>query len=348
MRNFFRCIFFYVTLFFFAKILLYAYFTSLFQLGKRVDSMDKSHNIFFSKDVSEYRQMSVESVGEIRRIGKIYIINEKDLDLSSPSTWTSSRNNMLDAILREENLNQQKWNFLTFVDGDIEVDCKVDFSSYNLIDRKVISQYFSIVDSSSKFRHSQYRHEKNCFVYYDLCLFEMQPALANMKTQLDIEYFQGLFAQVVFHVDAMLHTFHRDVISLVLPYCELYDKTSWWTSQAILLLRSLCVFGYAVQLNRFHIQSNMKHRSYPRQGDPWKMIKQRFHPSFLDPLSRWLGNERKIYPILPHTYHRWNRSIASSECMSNFSCMERKHCTFSSRSACSSIMFRTFDNNFST
>jgi hypothetical protein len=51
--------------------------------------------------------------------------------------------------------------------------------------------------------------------------------------------YSGLLTQIVYHVDAVFNAFHHDAMPFVLPYCTRYDTRSWWTSQAILIYRSL-------------------------------------------------------------------------------------------------------------
>ena len=80
--------------------------------------------------------------------------------------------------------------------------------------------------------------------------------------------FDGLLTQIVYHIDAMFNAFHRDTLPFVLPYCARYDARSWWSSQAILIYRSLCLYGHIIQFNAVSI-IRQKHREYSRIGDPW-------------------------------------------------------------------------------
>ncbi|CAF3703812.1 unnamed protein product [Rotaria socialis] len=82
--------------------------------------------------------------------------------------------------------------------------------------------------------------------------------------------FDGLLTQVVYHVDAMFNAFHRDALDFLLPCCPRYSASSWWKSQAILIYRSLCLYGHVIQFNAIQI-SAQKHRVYPRDSDPWKI-----------------------------------------------------------------------------
>ena len=97
--------------------------------------------------------------------------------------------------------------------------------------------------------------ETPCVILFDTFLLTVAPAIGYVSGALIPIISQGVKAQVVYQIDAMFNAFHHDAIDLLLPYCTRFDETSWWISQAVLIYRSLCVYGHVIQFNARHRQS---------------------------------------------------------------------------------------------
>lgn len=64
--------------------------------------------------------------------------------------------------------------------------------------------------------------------------------------------------------DAALQAFHRAVVPVTMPYIELLEESSWWSSQAMLFFVTLnCFPSYAVYQQGMHFIKNT-HSSYPK------------------------------------------------------------------------------------
>ncbi|CAF4657146.1 unnamed protein product [Rotaria sp. Silwood1] len=49
--------------------------------------------------------------------------------------------------------------------------------------------------------------------------------------------YTNLLTQIVYHIDTVFNTIHRDALVFLLPYCPRYDGRNCWTSQDIFVYR---------------------------------------------------------------------------------------------------------------
>jgi hypothetical protein len=118
----------------------------------------------------------------------------------------------------------------------------------------------------------------------------------------------------MYHIDAMFNAFHHDALVFVLPYCPRYDGRSWWTGQAILIYRSLCLYGHVIQFNGISAIQE-KHREYPRNGDPWA-IDEDMNLVLLSliPLKMYMNQARVVSALVLQHYSGWSLELTSDEC----------------------------------
>jgi hypothetical protein len=138
--------------------------------------------------------------------------------------------------------------------------------------------------------------------------------------------YPGLFTQIVYHIDAMFNAIHRDALQFLLPYCPRYDGRSWWTSQAIFVYRSLCLYGHVISFDGIHIVKQ-NHRLYPRIGDPWSVDDDmNLVPDYLLHLKDYMKQSRFISPLVLHNYNGWNLQLTSETCRRNHTAMKLDTC----------------------
>jgi hypothetical protein len=66
-------------------------------------------------------------------------------------------------------------------------------------------------------------------------------------------------------LDAMKNAFHREAVSVVLPYVQTMDNVSWWLSQKIQFhLTAGCFSGYVAILGGYGESHSQQHTAYPR------------------------------------------------------------------------------------
>lgn len=274
---------------------------------------------------SAFVQLTSE-VNYIKIQPRVMIINEPELNLTTKSTWTTARNLLLERALIEEQRQGWKWSYFNFGDGDIQVDCPLVQKLVNTNktdgDEIVFADYFrSLINKTNK--------NNQCFVLIDVFLLSASPAIGVIDGMLISSIYDGLLTQIVYHVDAMFNAFHRDAIPLILPYCSRYDHRSWWTSQAILIYRSLCLYGHVIQFNGARI-TRQKHRKYPHNGNPWSMDNDmNLVPSSLIPLQVYMKQSRLISPLVLRHYRGWSFEITSEECRQNHTFLHPQTCKVS-------------------
>jgi hypothetical protein len=248
---------------------------------------------------------------------RVFIINERQLNLTHRTTWTTARNMLFERALVEEHQQGWRWAYFTFGDGDIEVDCplaqKLLKTNQTTGDELVIAQHFRFLIDIQQSLNINNKTDQ-CFILFDTFLLSVSPAISAIAGMATPTIFDDLLTQIVYHIDAMFNAFHRDAIPFVLPYCARYDARSWWTSQAILIYRSLCLYGHAIQFNAVCI-ARQKHREYPRRGDPWAIDEDmNLVPSSLIPLKNYMKQSRIVSPLVLQHYHGWSLEMTSSEC----------------------------------
>jgi hypothetical protein len=243
---------------------------------------------------------------------RVFILNEQQMNLSGRTTWTTARNFLFERALMEEHLQGWRWAYWNFVDGDVETECPLA--------EKFLETNEDIDGDESLFvRHYRLLMNKTinkdpCYILIDAFLLSVSPAIAVFANTGAPIIFDDLLTQIVYHVDAIFNAFHRDAIPFVLPYCARYDGRSWWKSQAILIYRSLCLYGHVIQFNAIHI-IGQKHRRYPRKGNPF-IVDSRMNlvPLSLIPLQKYLQQTRVISPLVLRHYGGWSVEMTNKEC----------------------------------
>jgi len=250
---------------------------------------------------------------------RVFIINELQLNLSRKTTWTTARNILFERALTEERLQGWRWAYFNFGDGDIQVVCPLaeKLLKTNQVngDEVVIAQNFRSLINLKRSLNIKLKTDQ-CFILFDTFLLSTSPAIGTVAGMSIPSLFSDLLVQIVYHFDAMFNAFHRDALPFVLPYCARYDARSWWTSQAILIYRSLCLYGHAIQFNAVTI-SRQKHRKYPHEGDAWAVDEDmNLIPSSLISLKNYMGRSRIISALVLEHYGGWSLEMTSSECRS--------------------------------
>ena len=252
---------------------------------------------------------------------RVFVINELQLNLTNKTTWTTARNMLYERALIQEQRQGWRWAYFNFGDGDIQVACPITekLLKSNQIngDETVIVQHFRSLISIQQSLFSNISSNQ-CFILFDTFLLSASPAIAAIAEMGIPILFNGLLTQIVYHIDAMFNAFHRDALSFVLPYCSRYDYRSWWTSQAILIYRSLCLYGHVIQFNAVHITRQI-HRAYPRNGDAWAIDEDmNLIPSSLIPLKTYIKHTRIISALALQHYSGWSLDITSNECRNQY------------------------------
>ena len=254
---------------------------------------------------------------------RVFILNEKQMNLSESTSWTTARNLLLATAMTEEHRQGWRWAYFNFGDGDIQVDCpmaqKLLQSNQTDGDEIVLADHFrSLINRTI--------NKDECFVLFDSFLLSVSPAIAVIDSMGTEEIYVDLFAQIVYHVDAMFNAFHRDAIPFVLPYCARYDQRSWATSQAILVYRSLCLYGHIIQLNSMHVTRQI-HRPYPQSVNPWEMDNDmNFVPPSLLSLQSYMQQGRVISPLVLRFYSGWSLARTSEECRLGYTSIDPLTC----------------------
>jgi hypothetical protein len=260
---------------------------------------------------------------------RVFIINELQLNLTKKTTWTTARNMLYERALIEEQRQGWRWAYFNFGDGDIQVACPISekLLKTNQIngDEIVIAQHFRSLISIQQSLFSNISSNQ-CFIFFDTFLLSASPAIAAIAEMIIPILFDGLLTQIVYHIDAMFNAFHRDALSFVLPYCSRYDHRSWWTSQAILIYRSLCLYGHVIQFNAVRITRQI-HRAYPHNGDPWTIDDDmNLIPSSLIPLKTYMKQTRIVSALALQHYSGWSLNTTSNECRNQYTFVDPLTC----------------------
>ncbi|CAF1343860.1 unnamed protein product [Rotaria sordida] len=263
---------------------------------------------------------------------RVFIINERQLNLTERTTWTTARNILFERALAEERHQGWHWAYYNFCDGDIRTTCPLTKSLLNTShvneDGLVIAVHFRSLISIQQ--HLTNKAKTNqCFILMDAFLLSVSPAIGVVAGMGAPILFDGLLTQIVYHIDAIFNAFHRDALSFILPYCSRYDKRSWWSSQAILVFRSLCLYGHVIQFNGVHITAQ-KHREYPRNGDPWQIDRDmNLVPRSLTSLQTYMKSERIVSALILRHYGGWSLAATSDECRHRHTSVNPVNCTVS-------------------
>lgn len=93
------------------------------------------------------------------------------------------------------------------------------------------------------------------WAYYEARVLDLRPAVATPPT---VTWSAGRYGDeevtTIRYFDARVNSFHRSIAldprRLILPYVTTLDARSWYATQAIIIWRSLCLFGAVVQVRR--------------------------------------------------------------------------------------------------
>ena len=260
---------------------------------------------------------------------RVSIINERQLNLTHKTTWTTGRNMLYERALIEEKRQGWRWAYYIFGDGDIQVTCslaeKLLKTNQITADELVLAQQFRALINIHQSRNINISTDQ-CFILMDTFLLTVSPAIGSINGMGIPTLVDGLLTQIVYHVDAMFNAIHRDALPFVLPYCARYDARSWWTSQAIFVYRSLCLYGHAIQFNAVSI-TRQKHRNYPRVGSPWAMdADMNLVPRSLIPLQIYMKQERIVSALVLQHYGGWSLETTSTECRNGHTTVDPLTC----------------------
>ncbi|CAF1529382.1 unnamed protein product [Adineta steineri] len=288
-------------------------------------------NTWSSKTKRNEKLISFQPISSFHYIqSRIFIINEKELNPKQKLTWTTARNKLYEVALDEERNQNWRWSYYTFADGDVHVACPL---AEQLLTNKTIVDYgnneeyllaphfYSFINLTQNLTG-----EDKCFLLHDAFLFSISPAVATITGSNGPMAFPGLLTQVLYHIDAMFNAIHRDALPFLLPYCPRYDAQSWWTSQAIFVYRSLCLYGHVIGFDGIHLVTR-KHRAYPRAGNPWAIDNDmNLVPDYLLRLKNYMQQSRFVSALVLHNYAGWNLELTSETCRSNHAAMKLDTC----------------------
>jgi hypothetical protein len=261
---------------------------------------------------------------------RIFIINEKQLNIKEKLTWTTARNQLYELALNEERKQGWRWSYYIFSDGDVHISCPLaeqlstnkTLVDYGKNEEYLFASHFYSFINLTKILTG----EEKCFLLFDAFLFSVSPAIGTVTGTSGPMAYPGLLSQIVYHIDAMFNAIHRDALPFLLPYCPRYDGRSWWTSQAIFVYRSLCLYGHVLSFDGIHI-TQQNHRSYPRIGDPWAIDNDmNLVPDYLLHLRDYMKQSRFVSVLVLHHYNGWNIHLTSETCRRNHTAMNISTC----------------------
>ena len=291
-------------------------------------------NIWSSQTKRDEKLVSFQSNSSFYFIqSRIFIINEKELNITEKLTWTTARNKLYEVARNEERKQGWAWSYYIFSDGDIHSICPLAeqlLTNRTLIDYGGHEEYlfaphfYSFINLTKIFAE-----EQKCFLLFDAFLLSISPAIATVRGAGGALAYPGTLAQIVYHIDAMFNAIHHDALPFLLPYCPRYDKRSWWTSQAIFVYRSLCLYGHSLFFDGLHI-TTQSHRSYPRNGNPWTMDNDmNLVPHHLLQLQNYMKQSSFVSPLVLDHYSGWNSQLTSDVCRRNHTAIKLDTCIVS-------------------
>lgn len=288
-------------------------------------------NIWSSETRRNATLVSFQSISTFYSIqSRVFILNEKQFNVTEKLTWTTSRNYLYQFALNEERKQGWTWSYYIFSDGDVHTVCPLaeqlltnkTLIDYGGVEEYVFAPHFYTLMSLTNITVE----EEKCFLLFDAFLLSASPAIAIIRGAGGVLIYPGVLTQVVYHVDAMFNAIQHDALPFVLPYCSRYDKRSWWTSQAIFVYRSLCLYGHSLFFDGLHI-AKQNHRSYPRQGDPWAMDNDmNLVPNHLLRLRDHMKQGTFVSPLVLDHYSGWNLQLTSEVCRRNYTAMKLDTC----------------------
>jgi hypothetical protein len=190
------------------------------------------------------------------------------------TTWTTGRNILAQTAYKKEIFNKNKYKFWTFIDADVMLYCITDN------------------DSTS----NKYNIDDSCFPRYTQFVNDAdQPivVLLGYGSTPFLESHLDKYAKAVTKVqsfDAIVNTFRRDTIDIVLPYIPDLDSNTWWSSQGILWHFIQCFYpNFATAPASIFIE-NPDHSNYPKNA-------RSFNDELLMAMRRLNGTILPIPPV---------------------------------------------------
>ena len=102
-------------------------------------SIDLYINTWSSETKRNEKLVSLESISSFYSIkSRVFIINEKQLNITEKLTWTTARNTLYEFSLNEEGKQGWSWSFYIFADGDVHTACPI---ADQLLTNKTIVDY---------------------------------------------------------------------------------------------------------------------------------------------------------------------------------------------------------------
>jgi hypothetical protein len=261
----------------------------------------------------------------------VWVLNEKRLGLKL--SWTGSRNHLLSHVQRLEERQGWRWAYLTFMDGDIHLQCDSIKALLPVTQSQIDDalhrgsyhfQFLSFLQAAHEVPLSVRPTDKGeltCTVAYDAFLLTAAPARGTVVGHLSTRV-PGVDAQVGYDMDAMLNSLQSSALAFVLPYCERFDSTGWWLSQIHLNARCLCVFGHTLVMNDVQTLEDLQvHRDYPRIDlDAMYVLFDQHkgdlhvYPQKYAELEKSLQKKSAIFPSLLNLYSGWWPDLVEPDC----------------------------------
>lgn len=288
-------------------------------------------NIWSSQTKRDEKLVSFQSDPSFYFIqSRVLIINEKELNITGKLTWTTARNKLYEVARNEEHRQRWNWSYYIFSDGDIHTVCPLAeqlLTNRTGIDYGGHEEYLFAPHFHSFINLSTIStEEQKCFLLFDAFLLSISPAIATVRGAGGALAYPGTLAQIVYHIDAMFNAIHHDALPFLLPYCPRYDHRSWWTSQAIFVYRSMCLYGHSLFFDGLHIMKQT-HRSYPRNGSPWTMDDDmNLVPHHLLHLRDYMKQSSFVSPLVLDHYSGWNLQLTSDVCRRNHTAIKLDTC----------------------
>jgi hypothetical protein len=304
----------------------------------RTNCIDTNFPKFKNISVSKWSGRTIDSQSFVQLNSKfsytvikprVFVLNERQLNLTSKTTWTTARNLLYETAIAEEHRQGWRWAYFTFGDGDIQLSCPraINFLNANQSsgDELVIAEQFRTLINLQQTLDVNIKLDQ-CYILFDTFLLSVSPAIASTDGAYIPVLFNGLLTQIVYHIDPLFNAFHRDALAFVLPYCARFDSRSWWTSHEILVYRSLCLYGHVIQFNAVS-NIRQKHRPYPHSGGPWKLDNDmNLIPSSLIPLKTYIKRTRTVNALALQHYGGWSIELTSDECRKRHTVVDPRTC----------------------
>lgn len=219
-----------------------------------IESFDRFQDILITQTIDKDQ----DKYWEIQPM--VYFINELSLNLSRHTTLTESRNRLAAFIQPQEVKQGWKWAYINIMDGDGHLACP----------------FLPTVDINHHLWKGQFNRWKISLINEDdevNCWLAFNAFLLTTGVGIGLPVFfephpEWLGSTIMtFHFDGVIAAFHHSLFHLVHPLCEKFDSYTYWSSQAYLILQSVCFIGH-VYTNTYFQALNADHRSYPH-NDPF-------------------------------------------------------------------------------